>query len=149
MLKLISQNKVVFLFSTLIIIAFVGVRFFENILFYDPLNAYFVSDYLSSNIPKINIKLYYLNLFFRYSINTVLSITLIYLFFKEIKILRFILFVYIFLFVFLLLIFSYFYFINPHKLGLFYARKFIIHPLFILLFLPALFYQKQIEKLNK
>jgi exosortase F-associated protein len=52
---------------------------------------------------------------------------------------------YLLFFIILVIAFIFILFYNgeTNKMGLFYVRRFIIQPLFLLLFLPAFYYQKQ------
>jgi len=126
----------------------VAVRAFVQPYFYDPLIEYFKSDYLHSVLPQLNLTLFFLNIFFRYALNTIISLAIIYLFFKNISVLKFSLKFYILAFVLLSLLFFIVLKFNLNKgyMLIFYVRRFLIHPLFLLLLLPAFYYQKLILK---
>lgn len=110
---------------------------------YDPLNVYFKNDYLYAAIPTIEFGRYFLHLFFRYFLNTLFSLAIIYLIFSNIRLIWFsikfylIAFVVLSLLLFLLLKYQ---FIDGYML-LFYVRRFLIHPLFVFILLPAFYYQ--------
>ena len=59
------------------------VRFRESALFYDPLISFFYGDYQSQALPKIEWTAYVLNIFLRYVINTVLSVAILWLAFRD------------------------------------------------------------------
>jgi len=59
------------------------VRAFQSKLFYDPFINYFKNDYLHQVIPKFNSFKLYLNIFFRYLLNSLISIGIIYLLFQK------------------------------------------------------------------
>ncbi|MGV8944958.1 MAG: exosortase F system-associated membrane protein [Lutibacter sp.] len=133
-------------------IFFIVVLFFMLILiravvqpyFYDPLLDYFKYDYLNNPIPELNFGLYFLNLFYRYFLNTVISLTIIYLVFNNLKIVYFSIKLYIIAFIGLsLLLFTLLKFdILQSNILIFYVRRFLIQPLFVFILLPAFYYQK-------
>ena len=119
--------------------------------FYDPLLDYFKHDYLNASIPELNFGAYFLNIFYRYALNTVISLAIIYLAFYDEKALYFSVKFYILLFfvmslmLFILLKFN----DTQNYLLTFYVRRFLIQPLFVFILLPAFYYQKLFEKENK
>lgn len=145
MLQKLLNHKVRIALATLFAIGLVVIRAYEDSLFYDPFLNYFKTDYYNLPIPEIdNFKLF-LGLFFRYFMNTVLSLAIIYVLFKDIDAIKFASFLYSLFFV-ILIIALFFILLNTgetNKMGLFYIRRFLIQPLFLLLFLPAFYYQKQ------
>ena len=65
------------------------VRAFEDQLFYDPLNSYFQNDYLYKKIPQLDRWNLLLHLFYRYTINSLISLAIIYMVFRNKKIIKF------------------------------------------------------------
>ena len=65
------------------------VRAFEMELFYDPLVLYFQNDYLYKSIPEINNWKLVVDLLFRYVINSMATIGIIYLIFQDKKYVKF------------------------------------------------------------
>lgn len=124
------------------------IRFFENNLFYDPFLEFFKSDFQNKPLPSFDGFKLIINIFFRYFLNTILSILIIYLLFKNRNHVKVASILYLFLFVILKGILSYLLFIsnNPDYLTLFYVRRFLIQPLLILLLIPAFYFQKKAEK---
>ena len=120
------------------------IRAFVQPYFYDPLLSYFKHDYLNAAIPELDFGLYFLNIFYRYFLNTIISLTIIYLVFNDVKALYFSIKFYILLFVVLsLMLFVLLKFNVTHGYLLtFYVRRFLIQPLFVFLLLPAFYYQK-------
>jgi len=112
--------------------------------FYDPLLDYFKHDYLNASIPELNFGAYFLNIFYRYFLNTVISLAIIYLVFDDKKALYFsvkfylLAFAVLSLMLFVLLKFN----VTQNYLLTFYVRRFLIQPLFVFLLLPAFYYQK-------
>lgn len=126
--------------------SFLMIRIFEDNLFYDPFIKYFKNDYLYQGFPKYDTLKLYLNLIMRYTINGIISIFIIYLLFKK-EFLKFSIWFYflIGLILFLALTLLLNIDVEDYK-PFFYVRRFIIQPLFILLLLPAFYYQKQTQK---
>ena len=79
--------------------------------------------------------------------NSMISLALIYMLFKDSKIVKFSMLLYI-VFGSVLMI-SFFFvlkFFGPEtKMVLFYIRRFIIQPIFVMLFIPAFYYQKRMK----
>ena len=145
MLKKLFNHKIRVALALLFVLALVLIRAYEDSLFYDPFLDYFKSDYYNLPIPEINNLQLIFGLFFRYFLNTALSLAIIYVLFKDLDAVKFASILYCIFFVMLLAAF-FFIFLNngeTNKMGLFYVRRFLIQPIFLLLFLPAFYYQKQ------
>ncbi|MGA8854091.1 MAG: exosortase F system-associated protein [Christiangramia sp.] len=128
----------------LLVSMLVAIRFFEEDLFYDPLIIFFKSDYLLGIIPPMNMAELMINLTFRYALNSIISLAIIYISFRDINILKFSAVLYGILYVLATLVFI-FLVLNierEHYLALFYVRRFLIHPLFLLILLPAFYYYR-------
>jgi len=136
------QGKFRYLLIAFLVLVLILIRAFSPSLFYDPLLDYFKNDYLYKGIPKMDKLLYFKSLFLRYALNSIVSLAIIYLFFKKKAFVRFAIWFYIVAFIILtaLLFFVLKEGTSDYKL-LFYIRRFLIHPVFLLLLLPA-FYQK-------
>jgi exosortase F-associated protein len=121
------------------------IRTFEENLFYDPFLDYFEKDFNKLPLPPINNFELIIGLAARYFLNTVLSLAIIYLVIKDFDAVKFACFLYVLFFIILLSILFYLILQNGqiNKMTLFYVRRFLIQPLFLLLFLPAFYYQKQ------
>ena len=145
MLQKLLNHKIRIALAMLFILLLVIIRAYEDSLFYDPFLNYFKSDYYNLPLPEIeNIQLF-LGLFFRYFLNTTLSLAIIYVLFKDIDAVKFASILYLLFFIILVIAFFFVLFYNgeTNKMGLFYTRRFLIQPIFLLLFLPAFYYQKQ------
>jgi len=141
---MIKKITVVVTLSFLLVI----VRVFQYDLFYDPFLLYFKNSYLNNlGIPEFNWFKMTLFLFFRYSINSIISLFIIYTIFKKTDLIKFSIILY--LISFLILIPIYYYYINIEfksgYLAAFYVRRFLIQPLLLFLLVPAFFYQKKIQ----
>ncbi|PVW17209.1 exosortase F system-associated membrane protein [Marixanthomonas spongiae] len=129
----------------LAVLGLVAVRFFETTLFYDPLTVFFETGYLSQELPAFDGFKLLGNIFIRYVLNTVLSLCVIWLLFKKTEILKLSLLLYAVLFLilalaYILLLYTY---QEGNYLTLFYVRRFLIQPLFLLILLPAFYFQKK------
>jgi len=144
MLNKLLEHKTKILIAIAIIICFGIIRTFENKLFYDPFLVYFESDFKNAPFPQVAPFKLFCGLFFRYLLNAVLSLTLIYTLFQEVDILKFSAFLYAFFLILLLGMFMVIInFFQDWSWLLFYVRRFIIQPIFVLLFIPAFYYQQQ------
>ena len=135
MLKKLLQNKKRIFFIGLALLGLILVRSFEGELFYDPQNKL---------LPHLNCYLLFGNLLLRYGINTFFSLIIIRLLFDERKLMVFSGYLFLVLFVILVIVFfGLIYFSKePDYLILFYIRRFLIQPLFLVLFIPAFYYQQ-------
>lgn len=126
-----------------VVLCFGLIRTFESELFYDPFLEYFELDFKNLPFPKVDVFKLFFGLFLRYFLNTILSLILIYALFRDREILKFSTFLYLFFFVILFVLFFAIlnYFPDANWL-LFYVRRFIIQPIFVLLFIPAFYYQQ-------
>jgi len=141
--KIIQTSILISLFLILVAIRAVAIEYF-----YDPLIQYFKGDYNYLPVPEINYGKYFFFLFVRFCLNTLVSLGIIYVFFSNIKMvifaLKFHLGAFIFLSIVLLALLNYN--LVDTYLVTFYVRRFLIHPLFLLILLPAFYYQKITRK---
>lgn len=144
MLKKLLQNKKRIFFIGLALLGLILVRSFEDELFYDPFLSFFKMDYQNKLLPHLNCYLLFGNLLLRYGINTFFSLIIIRLLFDERKLMVFSGYLFLFLFVILIIVFfGLLHFSKePDYLILFYIRRFLIQPLFLVLFIPAFYYQQ-------
>ncbi len=121
------------------------IRAYENILFYDPLLEFFKNDYKTMPLPKMDNFALQTGIALRFLLNTLISLAIIWVLFKDKEIIKLSSFLYGFLFAILFLAFSLIIF-NSEETGghlvLFYVRRFLIQPLFLLILLPAFYFQK-------
>ena len=144
MLSRILEHKSKLIIAVAIVFCFAVIRAFENQLFYDPFLDYFDGDFKNLPFPEVKTFTLFLNLLLRYVLNTILSLALIYVLFQDRDMLQFSLLLYVFFAVILLGMF--FVVLECFAEGnwlLFYVRRFIIQPIFVLLFIPAFYYQQQ------
>lgn len=142
-----QTNKRNYVIVGVLILALILVRAFESKLFYDPFLKFFHGESQNKPLPDYDGFKLFLGLFFRYLINSSITISIIYLLFKETSIVKLTTFLLIVFFVvlitalFLILSFS----SKPDYLVVFYIRRFLIQPLFLILFVPAFYYQRKIQ----
>ncbi|MBF7091946.1 exosortase F system-associated protein [Flavobacterium sp. ALJ2] len=144
MLNDILKNKSKVSLLILFVILLVSIRAFESQLFYDPFLVYFERDYKMLPLPEFDSVRLFFGLLFRYVLNTIVSLGIIYVLFKEIGLLKFVSVLYAIFFLALIIAFYciiYFY-ANQNNLILFYIRRFLIQPVLVLLFIPGFYYQK-------
>lgn len=144
MLKKLIKHKFRIVLLLIALLGLVLVRAFENKLFYDPFLSFFKLDYQNKSLPSFeNIPLFF-GLFLRYVLNMVLSLVIIYSLFKQLPLVRFAMVLYcVFFVVLIVLFFGLLHFSEqPDYLILFYIRRFLIQPLFLVLFIPAFYYQQ-------
>lgn len=147
--KLLQHKTQIFLFI-LAVLGFALIRNYENIIFYDPLLVFFKGEYSNSPIPSIIEWKLYLSLFFRYFLNTLLSLFIIYMLFKNKEHIKLATILYIFFFVILMVLFIVvMHFFNDKVMAVFYIRRFIIQPIFLLLFVPGFYIQQENMKKQK
>lgn len=144
------ENKYI---KTILILVFFSlflvIRFFENQLFYDPFLNFFKLEN-ATKYPEYNLGLLVLNVFFRYFLNTIISLGIIFLLFQNKNGFQFSAFLFMVLFVIFTIAFVFvlLFFKESYKMHLFYIRRFLIQPLFLLLFLAGFYFQK-LQETNK
>ena len=145
MLRKLFKYKVRIALVLLLVLSLVLIRAYEDVLFYDPFLKYFKANYHNLPLPEINNLQLFFGLFFRYFLNAIVSLGIIYTVFKDVDAIRFASIVYVLFFMILVIVFFFVlsYFGEANKMTLFYVRRFLIQPLFLLLFLSAFYYQKQ------
>ena len=145
MLQKILNNKVLIIQLLFLVLLLALVRTFENQLFYDPFLDFFKQDFTNLSLPTVDSLSLFLALLFRYTLNTFLSLGIIYILFKDVAMMKFSLVLYYFFF--LIFVVAFFYIIyftsENHNWIIFYVRRFLIQPIFLLLFVAGFYYQKQ------
>ena len=132
----------------LLVLVLALIRAYESELFYDPFARYFEGDYLNFPFPDFDLTPLIGSLSARYGLNMIVSLAIIYVLFKDRQMLQFSSFLYVLFFVallaaFLVIVLA---FDREQNFYLFYVRRFLIQPLFLLLFVPAFYYQSKIAK---
>ena len=144
--KIIS---IVFLVVVLILI-----RGFEESLFYDPLTQFFKSVRSYDQLPEFETVKLLANVVLRFLLNTIVSLGVLWVIFKNKDVVKISALLYCVLFVLLFILFSYLLFLKhapteivsnePNNfMSLFYVRRFLIHPIILLVLVPAFYYQNK------
>lgn len=139
MKKTTKITLIIFLVLTLVFI-----RGFASSLFYDPLQAYFYNDYLYTSLPQIDTVKLLMFMLLRYTLNAIISLFIIHLSFDKKRYIKFSIYFYS---VALIVLIGAFYWFLHDKFESGYVlpfciRRFIIHPVFLLVLLPAFYSQK-------
>lgn len=127
-----------------LVLLLVLIRYYEAVLFYDPFLTFFKNDYLYLDSP--NPEFFKLIGFttLRYLLNTIISLAIFWVIFKDKNIITFASIIYGFVFVILISLYSYF--VKHPKQEDYYVffniRRFLIQPIMLILLLPAFYYHK-------
>jgi len=148
MLKKILRHKRATAAVIFLVLLLALIRSFEDQLFYDPFLNFFKGDFFNSELPTLDHFKLFVGMSLRYLLNTIISLGILYVIFKQPDLIKFAGILYTLFFILLILsFFTIVYFYSPDKsMILFYVRRFIIQPIFLLLFLPAFYYQDQFLK---
>lgn len=126
------------------------VRYFEHELFSDPLLQFYSSEYSYFEAPEFSTLQVIGTTSWRFLINTILSLAIIWIVFPSKKTFLFSIAFYVFAYV--VLISTFWFFISDMKadnyLIIFYIRRFLIQPIFVIILLPAFYYQKSNVKVK-
>lgn len=140
--KLTKIALVLFLMTCLI-----AVRAFAPSLFYDPLIAFFKTGHLTENLPQINLTKILLNTSLRFWINTAFSLAILWVVFQKKDIVK--LSGILFGIAFILLLIAFYVLLKTSEkesyMLLFYVRRFLIHPILLLLLIPAFYFQRNVK----
>lgn len=130
-----------------IILALVGVlalvRLYEYRFFYDPFMYFFEKVYQSGGSIDYSFEMFF-NVFLRFLVNSLISLLILWVAFRSSGIIKFAALVYCGFFIILYPLFIYLmYHVQPEDyLAAFYVRRFLAHPLLILILLPAFYYYR-------
>ena len=139
-----------YLIIALFFIGLIGVRFVEKSWFYDPFLAYFKNYSLHKEFPKVDFLKLTFSHIFRYTLNTGLSLGIIYFWFKNTKYVKFsyITFISVFILLYPLYIFQITEQFSLGKNPIFTIRRFIIQPILLFLLIPSFYYLSKMNKKN-
>ena len=128
----------------LLILGLILIRFFEDTLFYDPYLTFFENDYLYIDNPRREVAKLLASTVFRYTLNTAISLVILFLVFKDRSVVKFSGIIYVIAFVLLMMAYTYFV-VNPKQEDyylFFNVRRFLIQPVILILLIPAFYYHK-------
>lgn len=121
------------------------IRASENMLFYDPLLEFFKADYKILPLPIMDLFALQASIAFRFFLNTLISLGILYLVFRDSEIIKLSVILYVILFAVFFMAFCFIVYtsegLGDHMI-LFYVRRFLIQPLFLLILIPAFYFQK-------
>lgn len=139
------MNKIVtFILVGILALCLILIRAYENVLFYDPYLSFFKNDYLYIDSPRREVAKLVFYTTLRYVLNSIISLGILYLIFKEKSVIKFSVLIYVVGFILLMIPFMYFV-INPKQEDyylFFNIRRFLIQPIGLILLLPAFYYYK-------
>ncbi len=143
--RLISFIKIAALLAGL-----VCVRAFEVALFQDPLQSYFLGDFQKYAFPEVSIFKLIALTSFRFLINTVLSLWILWFLYKKKRFLNAALWVYLFAFVILMTLFVILFQTSGDlgKMAFFYTRRFLIHPVILFVLVAGFYFLKDKRRLS-
>ncbi|NIJ45849.1 exosortase F-associated protein [Wenyingzhuangia heitensis] len=145
MAKVIRIILVVLLFFCLVL-----VRAFEYDLFYDPFLSYFESDHLSKPMPDVEYVKLFFSYLFRFILNSGISFLILRIAFPGRAFLKTIMSFYAISFLILSILF-FSLIVSKIEIGYllpFYLRRFIIHPIFIIVLFPFVYILKKRYRFN-
>ncbi|WP_324720925.1 exosortase F system-associated membrane protein [Salinimicrobium sp. HB62] len=131
----------------LIILGLVGllalVRMYEYRFFYDPFMYFFEKQYMDGESIAFPAYMFW-NVFWRFLVNTLISLLILYVAFQNRSIIKFSVLIYAGFFIVLFPLFVYLmHHVQPEDyLAAFYVRRFLAHPVLVLLLLPAFYYYR-------
>ena len=137
-----KQSKYIWIAVLFVLLALI--RLFEDVLFYDPYLVFFKSDFLTLDSPRREIAKLVSFTTLRYVLNSIISIAILFVFFKDKKLVKFSSYIYGIAFVIFISLYLYFVY-NPKQEDyyiFFNIRRFLIQPLLLLLLLPAFYYHR-------
>ena len=127
-----------------LVLLLILIRYFEDALFYDPYLEFFKNDYLYIDSPRRETFKLVMYTSFRFLLNTIISIGILFLAFKSKSVMKFSIMIYVLSYLFLLAAFLFFV-VNPKQEDyylFFNIRRFLIQPIILLVLLPAFYYHK-------
>lgn len=121
------------------------IRAYEDSIFYDPLLNYFKASGEYANLPEFDTIKLMSNLALRYAMNTIISIAVLWVIFQNKDVIKLSIILYALLFIVLFVLFYFLLFSSEamQNLSLFYVRRFLIQPIFLLILVPAFYFQKK------
>jgi len=128
----------------ILVMMLILIRFFEDVLFYDPYLEFFQNDYLYMDSPRREVAKVFGFTTLRFVLNTLISLAILFVVFKDKSIIKFSVLIYAIAFVVLMVLYLYFV-VNPNEEDyylFFNVRRFLIQPIFLILLLPAFYYHK-------
>jgi len=133
------------IFVAVLCFFFLLIRAYEEALFYDPLLNFFKGSYKTDPLPDLDLFRLNTSLVFRFVLNTVIALLVLWVLFQSKEIIKFSVILYLILFVVLMISFNVIFITSEgpeNHLSLFYVRRFLIQPVFLLILIPAFYFHK-------
>lgn len=123
------------------------IRMYEYQYFYDPFMYFFERAFQEQQEYHFSTRMFF-NVFLRFLLNTMVSLTILYVAFKNWGIIKFGAVIYAIFFVVLFPLFVWLMQnVTPDDyLAAFYVRRFLAHPVLILILLPAFYYYRLTQR---
>lgn len=138
------HKAIKYILLTISVLMLILIRFYEDVLFYDPYLTFFENDYLYIDSPRREVAKLLGFTTLRYVLNTLISLAILFLVFRDKSIIKFSSLIYTIAFIVLMVFYLYFV-VNPNQEDyylFFNIRRFLIQPIFLILLLPAFYYHK-------
>ncbi|MDT8347444.1 MAG: exosortase F system-associated protein [Flavobacteriaceae bacterium] len=132
--------------AALSVLAFAAVRYFEHYIFYDPFIDFFKTQYQALAFPEVDLYALLISVSFRFFLNAIIGLVFIkILFLKPVYVKAATL---VYLVAYLVFMLAYFLLVKNQSdyFFLFYVRKFLIHPILLLILLPAIFFNLKFKE---
>lgn len=135
----ITKIVLVIILGTLLVL----IRAYEDSIFYDPLLVFFKTQ-SEQALPEFDSIKLLGGVALRYLINTIISLAVLWVIFRSKEILKLSAVLYGILFILLFTAFCFLIYSSEagQDMALFYVRRFLIQPLFLLILIPAFYFQK-------
>lgn len=119
------------------------IRMYEYSFFYDPFMYFFEQSFKDGSQLNIPAE-YYFNVFLRFIFNSLISLLILFITFESKGMVKFAVIVFLGFFIVLFPLFIYLmhHVQTEDYLAAFYVRRFLVHPVLILILLPAFYYYK-------
>jgi len=131
-----------------LLLGLVLIRFYEHQLFSDLLLKFYSSEFSYAQVPEFDVMQLLGTTSWRYLLNSIISIAIIGIVFPHRRTILFSIVFYALAYLILTILF--WLFVSDMKreyfLIIFYIRRFLIQPIFVLVLLPAFYYQKYTVK---
>lgn len=131
------------IFTLILVALLIAIRAFENLWFYDPFILHFKGENYFSNVPDYQLLKLIISTVLRYMLNSFISLLILKIWFTKPLALRFWVFFYLTTGLVLLILFMIILLQLPDFYeAFFYARRFLIQPLWLLILFPAMAYER-------
>ncbi len=124
------------------VVLLVLIRAYAPELFYDPLILFFKNSSGNLTLPEFDLLGLLLNTSVRFWMNTLISLTILWFVFSSKEVVRLSLVLYAIAFILLIIVFAFLLQVNPEGpfMALFYVRRFLIQPIFVLILIPGFYF---------